>query len=140
MVIEIYGDALKNDCDVLCHQVNLQGAMGGGIAAQIAYKYPQVEDEYVRFSNKILGEVCFAKADKYVVANCFSQDWDFATDYNALRCCAQKVNKFMDKNGYISVAFPYHYGCGIARGDWEKVLDIIYSELSDKTIKIYHRQ
>lgn len=139
MVIDVYGDALQNDCDILCHQVNLQGIMGGGIAAQIAYKYPQVDDEYIRFPNKKLGEVCFVKTDKYVIANCFSQDWNFATDYDALRACVQKVNDFMNSNGYRTVAFPYHYGCGIAEGNWERVFDIICSVLNDKIIKIYHR-
>ena len=31
-VFIIQGDALENDGDILCHQVNLQGVMGGGIA------------------------------------------------------------------------------------------------------------
>ena len=40
------GDLLKSNCDVICHQVNLQGVMGGGLALQIARKFPQVEHEY----------------------------------------------------------------------------------------------
>ncbi len=35
------GDLLKSNCDVICHQVNLQGVMGGGLALQIARKFPQ---------------------------------------------------------------------------------------------------
>ena len=139
MVIDIYGDALNNDCDILCHQVNLQGAMGAGIAAQIAHEFPQVDDEYVHFPNKKLGEVCFANTDKYIIANCFSQGWDFTTDYDALHKCMECVNNFMDAHGYKNVAFPFHYGCGIASGDWDIVLSIICEELKDKTIKVYHR-
>ena len=45
MVIEVYGNALESDCDVLCHQVNLHGVMGAGIAALIAYSFPKVEKE-----------------------------------------------------------------------------------------------
>ena len=43
------GDLLKSGCDIICHQVNLQGVMGGGIARQIANKYPDVEKSYKLF-------------------------------------------------------------------------------------------
>lgn len=35
MVREITGDLLSCDADVICHQVNYYGVMGGGIAAAI---------------------------------------------------------------------------------------------------------
>lgn len=61
MIKYIIGDALNTDCDILCHQVNLQGVMGGGIAKQIAQRFPNVESEYVNFEKK-LANACFAKA------------------------------------------------------------------------------
>lgn len=112
--------------------------MGGGIAAQIAYTYPNVEYKYIEYAPKALGEVCFAKADKYIVANCFSQDIDFVTDYNALGKCMRAVKEYMQQKGYSKVAIPFHYGCGIACGEWDEVESIIVSELKDMTIKIYH--
>lgn len=140
MVIDVYGDALRNDCDILCHQVNLQGVMGAGIAAQIADEYPEVDAEYVKFEPKRLGEVCYAPTPTYIIANCFSQNESFETDYNALRNCMRNVNEFMNAHGILRVAFPFHYGCGIASGDWDTVLSIIKDEISDdKIIKIYHR-
>lgn len=137
MIKMVYGDALKNDCDVLCHQVNLQGVMGGGIALQIARAYPKVEKEYIEYEPKKLGEVCFSSAESYVVANCFSQNQYVETDYVALKTCMQKVLNYMDENGFKSVAFPYRYGCGIANGDWSKVLSIIAEVLENKTVRIY---
>lgn len=138
MVDEVYGDALKSDCDVLCHQVNLHGVMGAGIAAQIARTFPEAEREYANFENKTLGEVCFATTRSgLVIANCFSQNRNFVTDYNALRECLKTVATYMDENGMTSVAFPYHYGCGIASGDWRIVLEIIGDAFKDKVVKIY---
>jgi O-acetyl-ADP-ribose deacetylase (regulator of RNase III) len=110
--------------------------MGGGIARQIADRFPSVDKEYRHYDKAVLGEVCFAKADKYVVANCFSQD-DFETDYVALAKCFAKVNAYMDKHGLTTVAIPYHYGCGIADGDWHTVMFIISQCLIEKTLKIY---
>ena len=80
--------------------------------------------------------MCFANAGDYVVANCYSQD-GYETDYVALAKCFAKVNAYMDKHGFTTVAIPYHYGCGIADGDWDTVLFIISQCLIEKTLKIY---
>ena len=135
-IVKVKGNALYTDCDVLCHQVNLYKSMGGGIARQIATRFPEVEREYRHFDKAELGEVCFANAGNYVIANCYSQD-DFKTDYTALAFCFAKVNAYMDKHGLTTVAIPYHYGCGIADGDWETVKYIISTALIGKTLKIY---
>lgn len=135
-IVKMQGNALDTDCEVLCHQVNLFKRMGGGIARQIAMRFPAVDRAYRHYEKAELGEVCFAKADNYVVANCYSQD-DFKTDYFALAKCFAKVNAYMDKNGLTTVAIPYHYGCGIADGDWDTVLFIISQCLIEKTLKIY---
>lgn len=139
MIESIFGDALKTDCDVLCHQVNLDGVMGGGIAFQIAYKYPEVEDEYMQYEPKALGNVCFAPTanNNLVIANCFSQAYDFSTDYSALESCLIKVRDYMNEHNLSSVAFPCRYGCGIANGDWSQVLAVIERVLDSKIVKIY---
>lgn len=136
-VIEITGDALTTDADVLLHQVNLQGYMGGGIARQIAIHFPKVEKDYMNYKNKSLGEVVFVKTDKYVVGNCFSQKENFDTDYEALKACLDKVVDYLKENNLKSVAIPYKYGCGIANGDWDTVYDIFKEKLKDYTLKIY---
>lgn len=138
-VIDVSGDALCTDCDVLCHQVNLDGVMGAGIARQIAIEYPTVEKLYRKYPHKALGEVCFAKTDKYVVANCFSQTEFYDTDYNALEKCLMKVKSYMIENGLNGVAFPYKYGCGIASGRWDRVLNVIKKVFQDEKVCIYHR-
>ena len=139
VVIEEKGDALENWCQLLCHQVNLDGVMGGGIALQIAQKFPNVEKEYANYPKKELGEVCFAKTDKYVIANCFSQTKGYDTDYNALRECLDKVVAYLHKNSLSTVAIPNHYGCGIAHGDWGTVRSIFEEKLEGFTLVIYER-
>ena len=136
-VIELVGDALNNDCDVLCHQVNLEGVMGGRIALSIANRFPNVEKEYAFYYKKKLGEVCFAKANEYVIANCFSQTESFDTDYDALAKCLDKVVEYLKENNLHSVAIPYEYGCGIANGDWNTVKGIFIEKLKSFTLKIY---
>ena len=135
-IVKMKGNALDTDCEILCHQVNLFKSMGGGIARQIADRFPGVDREYRNYEKAKLGEVCFAKANEYYIANCYSQD-DFETDYTALAFCFAKVNEFMDKHGFKTVAIPYHYGCGIADGDWDTVKYIISTALIGKTLKIY---
>lgn len=130
----VNGDLLKSNVDIILHQVNLDGIMGGGIAYQIANKHPHVLREYQLFENKTLGEVCFAKTTKYVVGNCFSQKANYDTDYIALELCLDKVIEYMKLNNLKTVGIPYKYGCGIANGDWEIVSEIFERKLPNVLI------
>ena len=85
MVKYIKGDLLSTDAELVLHQVNLQGVMGGGLALSIARKYPNVERAYSNFKDKKLGAVVYAPADKFFIGNCFSQNADFTTNYDALK-------------------------------------------------------
>ena len=136
----IKGDLLKADADIICHQVNLQGVMGGGLALSIARKYPNVNKIYEDYEPKKLGEVCFADAGNFTVANCFSQTEDFNTDYKALRECLSKVIRYMIVCGYRTVAIPYKYGCGIANGDWGTVLCIFAQVFRGFNLIIYIKE
>ena len=135
----IKGDLLETNADVICHQVNLQGVMGGGLALSIARKYPNVNKCYESYSKKDLGEVCMVYTDDFIVANCFSQREDFNTDYKALRECLLKVRKHMIDCGYRTVAIPYKYGCGIANGDWETVFYIFNDIFFKHELLIYQK-
>lgn len=139
-MVLIEGDLLKAKADVICHQVNLQGVMGGGLAYAIASKFPNVNEVYENYEPKELGEVCFGDTDYFVIANCFSQTVDFDTDYKALESCLRKVKRYMTKKGYKTVAIPYGYGCGIANGDWGTVLKIFNKVFKNMELKIYKKQ
>ncbi|WP_050615323.1 macro domain-containing protein [Bacillus testis] len=125
------GDLLKSGCDIICHQVNLQGVMGGGIALQIARKYPMCEVGYKRFIQEYrernghmdTGQVYIytSDTDHTVIANCFSQDAAFNTDYRALENCFETVKKYGEMSHLKTIGVPHGYGCGIANGDWGRV-------------------
>lgn len=131
MVKIIKGDLLSADADIICHQVNLQGVMGGGLALSIARRFPSVEKEYRKYRPMQLGEVCFANTNRFVIANCFSQSQNYDTNYRALHNCLLKVKQYMDKHDLKTIAIPYKYGCGIANGDWDIVLTIFTSVFKD---------
>lgn len=125
------GDLLKSKCNIICHQVNLQGVMGGGLALQIARKYPLCAEKYVkhidRYSSNydLLGDVCYYKeGNSFYIANCFTQRENFDTDYTAVKKAFEDVEQ-VASCCKLSVGIPYGYGCGIANGEWEKVESII---------------
>jgi len=43
------GDLLTSNADYICHQVNTDGVMGGGIALQIKNKFPHVFNAHYDF-------------------------------------------------------------------------------------------
>lgn len=145
MIKIIDGDILQASEDIICHQVNCMGVMGGGIAKQIKNKYPNVFDMYRKFfvNNKFtaLGKCQIVKAedDKYI-ANLFGQ-YNYGTnkqqtDYKALEeaLFSLKVNA---KDNNLSVAIPYNIGCGLAGGSWEVVYKIIEEVFQDYDVTLY---
>lgn len=136
MIKYIQGDLLETDAPLILHQVNLQGVMGGGLAYSIARKYPSVEREYSHFQGT-LGDVLCCETEDFFIGNCYSQNEDFTTNYDALRDCLEGVRVFMNHYDINTVAIPYKYGCGIARGDWTTVETIFKEVLGDFEILIY---
>lgn len=127
------GDVLESGADIIAHQVNLQGSMGGGLALQIAKKYPKCEENYIRHIKEFQkgGEVQLFPIDyqtnKQFIANCFSQQRNFNTNYDWLKRCFSALRKFALRNFdwmYPTIAIPKNYGCGIANGDWNTVEQI----------------
>lgn len=154
MIHNISGDALiACKGGILCHQTNYFGVMGAGIAAAIKAKLLSRENymSYVnvckKLGRKALGKVQFLdRPDGTVIANCFSQDDEAnaypngrispATDYNAVKSCMEIVKDEAERLNK-PVYLPYKYGCGIAGGDWNKVLEIINNVFKDSTIDVY---
>lgn len=128
------GDLLESGCDIICHQVNLQGIMGGGLAYQIAQKYPECEKAYknaVRTRNMRGGVTLFKLGNAPWIGNCFSQNYDFSTNYEWLKKCFLAIKQFSEDNKLKTVGVPYCYGCGIAYGVWDKVKAIFEEIFKD---------
>lgn len=143
MIIIKNGDLLKAKEDILVHQVNIQGNMGGGVAKQIATQYPKVESEYRRYCNNkhydynlLRGTVDLTQEDGKYIANMFSQDENFNTDYEAMEIALDKIKEYA-KQEKLTVAMPYGIGCGIANGKWEIVFEIIYNVFKGYEVVLY---
>lgn len=143
-MIEIMkGDLLESDCNVIIHQANCFGVMGGGIARHIKSKYPEVykADREFRFpvgSIERLGTCSYAKTcDGKHIFNMYSQ-YNYGTDkvqtdYDAFRkalniIIIQATHSHI-KN--IEIGLPYGIGCGLAGGDW-KIVSKIIEDISEK--------
>lgn len=133
--------------DIIVHQVNCLGVMGAGLALQIKRKYPLVYDKYKiacinNESKDLLGKIQMIKVDNNkIICNLFGQlnygRNKIQTDYEAINKCYDKLYRYAKLNN-LTVAIPYNIGCGLAGGDWAKVLNIIENRFKDKSIiKIY---
>lgn len=139
------GDLLESQCDIIAHQVNLQGVMGGGLARQIAEKYPLCEiryKEYIGIKNKLdcnlLGEVFYYsfKGKNPIIANCFTQNEDFTTNYSALRYCFNNIKNFMMAREYKTLGVPVGYGSTIANGNKNIIEEIINYIFQNEEIEL----
>ena len=127
------GSVLDSGCELICHQVNLQGVFGGGLARAIGNKYPEVEDKYTAFEPKELGQACIVKAkDGTLIANLFTQDYSFNTNYIRLNSCLLGVLEYAKKKGIKTIGIPYKYGCGIANGDWD-IVELTFKRVFNDT-------
>lgn len=134
MLIYKTGDILKATENIICHQVNAQGVMGGGLALQVATQYPQVEKEYKDFCNRfkglLYGQYQAVKiADRKYIANCFTQR-NFVTNLSDLEKVFRGLLETCKLNDF-SICIPFKYGCGIANGNWNKVSKL-FEELSNE--------
>ncbi|MBP3464098.1 MAG: macro domain-containing protein [Clostridia bacterium] len=138
------GNLLKANEDIIVHQVNVQGIMGGGVARQLATLYPGLEKEYSEFCKRnkneyqlLKGQICIVKVKDYkLIANIFSQDENFNTDYIMFRHCLREL-VYIAKEFNLKIAMPYGIGCGIANGDWNIVRKIIIEESRRSKITLY---
>lgn len=138
MIKIVNGDILNCIEDIIVHQVNVAGVMGGGVALQLAKKYEKLEETYAEFCemydndyNKLKGKVFKVMLKGKFIMNMFSQKENFDTDYESMKVALEEVKEYA-KSYNLSIAIPYGIGCGIANGDWNTVLSII-----DKVFKNY---
>lgn len=112
------GNILNCKEDIICHQVNADGLMGGGLARQLANQYPDLEKEYRKFCKHYKNDYEYLKGTAYMLAlssknneskfivNIFSQKPNFDTDYEAMQKALEKVRKYAEEHK-LSVAVPF---------------------------------
>ena len=145
------GDILDSGADLICHQVNCQGAFGRGMAGAIRQRFPEVEKTYKKMTrqwvekengdtSRLLGRVSAQPVEQegrwFLIANLYGQD-DYGkkglyTDYAALEQAMTEIRGVLDvREKHETVAFPYKIGCGSAGGDWEIVEEMIRRVFGD---------
>lgn len=140
MISYYKGNLLDSGCEIIAHQVNLQGIMGGGLARQIADRYPLCERAYRAFCKYLFDNQlgCVHKCEIYkkpIIMNCFSQEENFDTNYEAVNECFYNIRNFMIEMGYKTISVPKNYGCGLANGDWNTV-EQIFKDIFENEPKI----
>lgn len=136
------GNILNCTENIICHQVNVQGVMGGGLARQLADRYPDLENaysEYCRIHNNryidLSADVLFYVTENKVIANMFSQKENFDTDYLNMEIALTYLKKFAQEND-LSIAIPRNIGNGIANGINGMAEKIIRKVFKDSLINV----
>jgi len=143
MITIISGDLLNTSAKYICHQVNCQGVMGGGVALQIKNLYPEVFSSYLKYIKNhkdLLGTVLPVQIDSgQIILNLFSQyGCGFGmrnTNYDAMKSCLRKILDLTEPED--TIAMPYLIGCGLGGGDWTVVYSLIDSVLSERKVELY---
>jgi O-acetyl-ADP-ribose deacetylase (regulator of RNase III) len=127
-------DALEIDCDAIAHGVNMQGAMAGGIAWQIAQTFPEAEAEYIwncKWDLVNLGGCLpvgineYKETGPYTLFNLFTQIQPGAdARLDALELSLENMLKEASLLGIKEIAMP-RIGCGIGGLEWDDVRPIL---------------
>ena len=157
------GNILDSGADIICHQVNCQGAMNSGVAKAIRQKWPKVYTEYkakcdyeeatvndlygqyensIDWSECLLGDiqVVLVEENKAVI-NMFAQqyygyDQKRYTSYDAFWYCLGRIKRII--NPEKTIAFPARIGCVRGGANWNVILTMIEEVLgADYNIEIW---
>lgn len=144
-IVNIDGNLLDTDADVIMHQVNCKGAMNSGVAKAIREKWPIVYEKYKNAcdtsTSPLLGKILPVKVDNAVIVNLFAQfnygyDGERYTSYDAIDTCLKKVAKFCAEKEVKSVALPYHMSCDRGGANWNIIMEMIKQHFNDLDITI----
>ena len=157
MIEIVNGDLLQSNLPLIAHQTNCLGVMGAGIARAIKNKWSIVYTQYVdkcrhyNYSKDLLGkcQVCITEDEPIkFVANLFGE-YSFTesvapfenrhTDYDALKKSLLHLKAICENTEITKIGIPYKLGCGLAGGDWDRVVYPMLQELfaNDSTITLY---
>lgn len=151
MINYVDGDATYpyTSSGVIAHVCNNSGGWGAGFVLSISKRWAAPEREYRLWHAGgyeqpfELGRVQYVIPENppyYVVANMIAQDgYSFgrrAIQYDHLRSCLEKVNKFAQEQS-LPVHMP-RIGAGLGGGSWEEIEPIIKVAMPDVQIWVYN--
>jgi O-acetyl-ADP-ribose deacetylase (regulator of RNase III) len=153
MIEIIKGDITLSKADIICHQVNCQGAMNSGVAKAIRQKWPKVYTEYaaaaedidIGFGDKnlswehMLGHIQVVylgeeNGHSKGVINMFAQagygyDGRRYTSYDAFWSCLGEIRAQVPKGK--TIAFPRYIGCVRGGANWNVIYTMICEALDE---------
>ncbi len=140
------GNLLDAEERVIVHQVNHQGVMGAGLAKQIKRVYPKCFELYKNICENNAwkeiqdfgGVIYYTSSNGKTIVNLFGQRYygslHFKADYEAMRNGFQTIAK---RSIGSTIAIPYGIGCGLGKGNWDIVYDMICEVFKDNDVVIY---
>lgn len=139
------GDATKppgEDLRVIVHVCNDVGAWGAGFTKALSARWDAPRRQYIK-EHPQLGTVQHVQVEPQVwVANMVAQHGlpcrsnPQPLDYEKLKLCLNRVASTWASSDDVSFHMP-RIGCGIARGDWDTVEEIIRRTLDLLHMPIY---
>ena len=161
MSVEVVeGNILNCNEDIIVHQTNCAGGVGGLAASLLPINSPEY-NEYKSYCSQfeddpsvLLGTVQYIRSGNKLIANCFGQLMpgarfsDYLSDikgvykpgdikgYDDLRNALAIVARDAEQK-HLSVAIPYGIGCGIAGGNWNyvsKMIENIFEPINVKCV------
>lgn len=148
------GNILDSGADLICHQVNCQGAMNSGVVKAIRQKWPQVYTEYRNMGKDVSPEEFCDEELSWMhmlghiqvvylgeesghskgVINMFAQvgygyDGRRYTSYDAFWSCLGEIKKYITPGK--TIAFPARIGCVRGGANWEVISTMIDVVLGD---------
>ena len=150
MIRYVKGDITNSNCDIICHQVNCQGAMNSGVAKAIREKWPEVYVNYKFWCDINAAEDLLSREqmilvdyepDRYVV-NMFAQlnygyDGKRYTSYDAFWNCLNELKQEMPEDA-TSIAFPYKIGCVRGGANWKIIRAMIEEVFAGRDVTFYY--
>ena len=127
---------------LIIHGCNCFHTMGAGVAKALRQAYPEVieaDRKTIRGDKSKLGSFSIAYLmDGRRILNCYTQfrygRGQRHFNYEAFTLCCRQITATFPQ---CPIAMPF-IGCGLAGGDWDKVLTILHTELPTHQITVYH--
>lgn len=119
--------------EAITHQANVDGAMGKGIALEIAARYPSSFVDFKQFKSPKLGQVLLSQltGDQLIfhvyAQSLFPKEKRRKTNYEAFYEGFEVVASSCRRANVSRIGIPYGIGCGLGGGSWE----VVYAMLND---------
>ena len=152
MIRYVKDDITNSNCDIICHQVNCQGAMNSGVAKAIREKWPEVYVNYKFWCDRedykanLLGEaqaVLISDSPKRYVGNLYAQynygyNGERYTNYEAFYNAIEQLANQITDVPKATIAFPYKIGCVRGGANWKIIRAMIEEVFAGRDVTFYY--